>query len=183
MERKKWLLAIAVIGGLCILGTPVFSSGGQEPEKVEIRCYWWGDGEAPGMAGWMKESTELYHQQNPNVTVEAPEIPIEDLFTTWKAELIRIRGELLWQQGASGAEIEACFERAVKIAREQQARLQQLRAAIILCRLWQAQGKEAVAAQMLAEIYDEFSEGFDTADLSEAGQLLEGLSAPETVKV
>jgi raffinose/stachyose/melibiose transport system substrate-binding protein len=108
MNGKKWLLVIALFGWLCIAITPVFSGGGQEAEKIEIRCYWWGDGEAPGMAAWMKESTELYHQQNPNITVEAPEIPIEDLFTTWKAELaagtppdIQLFGR---QQGMDGSE-------------------------------------------------------------------------------
>ena len=73
------------------------------------------------------------------------------------------------------AEAEACFQQALDIARRQQAKSLELRAAMSLARLWQGQGKHAEARQLLAPIYDWFTEGFDTADLREAKGLLEAL--------
>jgi len=74
------------------------------------------------------------------------------------------------------AEAEACFQQALAVARQQQARSWELRAAMSLSRLWQRQGKRAEAHQLLAEIYDWFTEGFDTADLREASALLQALT-------
>jgi predicted ATPase len=73
-------------------------------------------------------------------------------------------------------EAEACFQQALAVARQQQARSWELRAAISLSRLWQQQGKRAEAHQLLAEIYDWFTEGFDTADLQEAKAVLAELA-------
>ena len=73
------------------------------------------------------------------------------------------------------AEAEACFHKAIEIARRQQAKSLELRAVMSLSRLWQQQGKKKKARQMLAEIYDWFTEGFDTKDLQEAKALLEEL--------
>ena len=73
------------------------------------------------------------------------------------------------------AEVEACFRQALDIARHQQAKSLELRAAMSLARLWQAQGKRAEAFQMLTEIYSWFTEGFDTPDLQEAKALLAAL--------
>ena len=74
------------------------------------------------------------------------------------------------------AEAEQCFQQALAIACNQQAKSLELRAAMSLSRLWQAQGKCAAARQMLAEIYGWFTEGFDTTDLQEAKALLDELS-------
>jgi class 3 adenylate cyclase/predicted ATPase len=71
------------------------------------------------------------------------------------------------------AEAEACFLKAIEIARRQQAKSWELRATISLSRLWLRQGKQAEARRMMAEIYGWFTEGFDTADLREARTLLE----------
>lgn len=71
---------------------------------------------------------------------------------------------------------EACFLRAVDIARRQSAKSLELQAVMSLSRLWREQGKEEEAHQMLAEVYDWFTEGFDTGDLREAKALLEELS-------
>ena len=71
---------------------------------------------------------------------------------------------------------EACFQQALTIARRQQAKAWELRAAISLSHLWQQQGKRAEAYALLAPIYDWFTEGFDTADLQEARTLLEELA-------
>jgi TOMM system kinase/cyclase fusion protein len=95
----------------------------------------------------------------------------------WNAELHRLRGEfLLARPAAQHAEAETCFRQALAIARRQQAKSWELRAALSLSRLWQQQGKRAEAQQLLAEIYGWFSEGFDTADLQEAKALLDELS-------
>ena len=95
----------------------------------------------------------------------------------WSAELHRLRGDLLLQQpGADMDHAEASFRRALEIARGQQARSLELRAAMSLSRLWQRQGKRAEARQMLGEVYGWFTEGFDTRDLRDANTLLGKLS-------
>ncbi|MCP4289578.1 MAG: AAA family ATPase [Gammaproteobacteria bacterium] len=93
---------------------------------------------------------------------------------SWEAELYRLKGELLLLQGVDDRKIERQYLKAIDIARQQSAKSLELRAAISLCRLWQHQGKNEEARQMLAAIYDWFSEGFDTADLIEAKSLLGG---------
>jgi predicted ATPase len=103
-----------------------------------------------------------------------------------EAGLYRRRGELLLSQegledrttGARrevAAAAEACFHQALTIARRQQAKTLELRAAMSLARLWQRQGKQAEARELLAPVYGWFTEGFDTADLQEAKALLEAL--------
>jgi hypothetical protein len=73
-------------------------------------------------------------------------------------------------------EAEACFQRALDIARRQQAKSLELRAALSLSRLWRQQGQRVAARQLLGELYGWFSEGFETADLQEARALLEELA-------
>jgi TOMM system kinase/cyclase fusion protein len=91
----------------------------------------------------------------------------------WEAELHRLKGELLLARAAGhDAEAETCFRQALDIARGQQARSWELRAAMSLARRWQHQGKCAAAYELLAPIYGWFTEGFDTADLQEAKALL-----------
>jgi predicted ATPase len=72
--------------------------------------------------------------------------------------------------------VEACFHQALEVARRQQAKSLELRAAMGLSRLWQQQGKRKQAHELLAPVYGWFTEGFDTADLREATALLEQLS-------
>ena len=76
---------------------------------------------------------------------------------------------------AHQAEAETCFHHALDIARSQQAKSWELRAATSLARLWQSQGKRDAARQVLAEVYDWFTEGFDTADVKDAKALLDAL--------
>ena len=71
---------------------------------------------------------------------------------------------------------EECFIRALDIARRQQAKSLELRAAMSLARLWQHQGQRHAAYELLAPVYGWFTEGFDTADLQEAKALLEALT-------
>jgi predicted ATPase/class 3 adenylate cyclase len=95
----------------------------------------------------------------------------------WEAEVCRLRGVLLLRQpGTPQAEAEAYFQRALDVARRQQAKSLELRAAMSLARLWQQQGKQIEAYELLAPIYGWFTEGFDTADLQEAKALLEELA-------
>ena len=95
----------------------------------------------------------------------------------WEAEVHRLRGVLLLRQpGTPPAEAEAWLQRALDVARYQEAKSLELRAAMSLSRLWQHQGKRAEAYELLAPIYSWFTEGFDTADLQEAKALLEALA-------
>jgi predicted ATPase len=110
-----------------------------------------------------------------------------------EAELYRLKGELTLQQfqvqGSKfqvenpqsvicnpQSEAEACFLKAIEIARKQQAKSLELRAVMSLSRLWQNQGKKDEAHKMLAETYGWFTEGLDTKDLQEAKALIEELS-------
>ena len=87
----------------------------------------------------------------------------------WEAEIYRLRGVLLLRQtGTSQAEAETWLQQALDVARRQQAKSLELRAAMSLARLWQRQGKRGEARELLAPIYNWFTEGFDTADLQEA---------------
>src|SRR5262249_20764715 len=94
----------------------------------------------------------------------------------YEPELYRLKGELLLQQALDNqAEAENCFQHALAIARNQQAKSFELRTATSLARLWQQQGKRQEAHDLLAPVYHWFTEGFDTADLQEAKTLLEEL--------
>jgi len=112
----------------------------------------------------------------------------------YEAELYRLKGELTLQQSGvrspasavpstqhltpstqAEAEAEACFHKALEITRLQSAKSLELRAVMSLSQLWQQQGKQEEARQMLAEIYGWFTEGFDTKDLQEAKALLDEL--------
>jgi len=105
----------------------------------------------------------------------------------YAAEIARLEGELRMQLGCQAPDVgsgtspvaasEACFQHALQVARRQQARWWELRAAMSLARLWQQQGKRAEAHELLAPIYGWFTEGFDTADLLEAKAQLEDLEA------
>ena len=110
----------------------------------------------------------------------------------WEAELHRLRGELLLQSNVQGptsdvermapglspavTEAESCFQQALAVARGQQAKSLELRAAVRLSRLWERQGKRAAAHDLLVPIYGWFTEGFDTNDLKEAQALLRELA-------
>jgi predicted ATPase len=122
----------------------------------------------------------------------------------YEAELYRLQGELMLQRqapelasdaqpqrpgrGQPGvqpvpgvqAKAEGCLHQALAVARRQQARSLELRAAVSLSRLWQSQGKRIAAHELLAPIYGWFTEGFDTADLQEAKALLEALGEGKT---
>jgi predicted ATPase len=96
----------------------------------------------------------------------------------WEAETIRTSGEItLKSPEPDVAKAEAYFQRALAVARQQQAKSWELRAAMSLARLWRDQGKRDAARDLLAPVYNWFTEGFDTLDLKEAKALLEELAA------
>jgi predicted ATPase len=111
----------------------------------------------------------------------------------WEAEVYRLKGQLTLQKWLvlsgqfSGTdpcsllpdpqgEAEACFLKAIEVARRQSAKSLELRATVCLARLWRQQGKTTEAHQLLFEVYHWFTEGFDTKDLQEAKALLDELS-------
>lgn len=90
----------------------------------------------------------------------------------WDAELHRLRGELLLMHGADASDVEAALLRAASIARSQQARSLELRATMSLARLWSEQHRSDEAKHRIEEIYNWFTEGFETPDLQAARLLL-----------
>jgi predicted ATPase len=95
----------------------------------------------------------------------------------YEAELYRLAGVVhLTSTATAQAEAEGNITHALTIARRQEAKALELRAATSLARLWQQQGKRAEAYELLAPVYGWFTEGFDTADLQEARALLETLA-------
>jgi predicted ATPase len=94
----------------------------------------------------------------------------------WEPELHRLKGVLLLSQSAKNEiEAEARFSKAIEVARGQSAKSFELRAATDFARLWQGQGKIDEARGLLAPVYEWFTEGFDTPDLTEAKELLNAL--------
>jgi predicted ATPase len=94
----------------------------------------------------------------------------------WAAEVSRLQGALLLRLPRPDLpQATACFHQALDVARRQQAKALELRAALSLSRLWQQQGKRTEARELLTPIYGWFTEGFDTADLQQAKALLEEL--------
>jgi predicted ATPase len=95
----------------------------------------------------------------------------------WEAEINRIEGELALKSPPDAARAEVYFERALAVARQQQAKSWELRASMSLARLWRDQGKPQQARELLAPVYGWFTEGFDTRDLKEAKALLQELAS------
>ena len=96
----------------------------------------------------------------------------------FEAEAGRVAGEItLSLPMPDAAKAQAYFERALAVARKQQAKSWELRASMSLARLWRDQGKPQQAGELLAPVYEWFTEGFETRDLKEAKALLEELGA------
>jgi len=122
--------------------------------------------EAYGRAGQVEEGLRALDE-----ALEAMQTTEESFY---EAEVYRLKGELLLQQSAEHqGEAEESLQQALAVARRQQAKSLELRAAMSLGRLWQHQGKIEHAHQLLTGVYTWFTEGFDTADLQEAKALLE----------
>ena len=96
----------------------------------------------------------------------------------FEAEVYRVGGEIaLKEPQPDTMKAQSCFERALSVARQQQAKSWELRAAMSLARLWRDQGKVQEARELLAPVYGWFTEGFDTCDLRDAKALLDEFAA------
>jgi predicted ATPase len=140
-------------------------------QSIGVQCY------LPGILGTLAEAQTLAGHPEEGLTILAEALAtVEETGERhWEAELYRLKGEMLLMQGDE-AEAEVNLHKAIRIARQQQAKSWELRAVVSLSRLWQQQGKHNEAQQVLAETYSWFSEGFNTPDLIEAKTLLEELT-------
>jgi predicted ATPase len=117
-------------------------------------------------------------QPEAGLTVLTEALPLADKTgARWhEPELYRLKGDLLLHQSSDNAtEAESCFHHALEIARNQRAKSFELRAVTSLAQLWQQQGRRQEAYDLLAPVYNWFTEGFDTADLQDAKALLDAL--------
>ena len=111
-----------------------------------------------------------------DLLVEATEMVEQTGFRFYEAELYRLQGELLLNPTApESRQAEDCLQRALDLARSQQAKSIELRATMSLSRLWHQQDKKKEAYRLVSECYSWFTEGFDTPDLQEAKMLLNEL--------
>jgi predicted ATPase len=196
-ERTKAFLALAteqgfgqlLAHGTILWGWTLAEQGQPEEGIAQIR---------QGLAAWRAMGTQLRlprflamlaeaygkagrAEEGLSVLAEALAVMNEIGEREYEAELYRLKGTLTLQPEVQSSrskvkrEAEECFQKAIEIARKQQAKSRELRTVISLSRLWQRQGKNDEARQVLAEIYGWFTEGFDTKDLQEAKALLEEL--------
>lgn len=182
LSREMWFLSFGGIAS-CYRGAGLARLGQAEEGiaqireavkdmlSIDARCYLTGVlgalGEAQAKTGRLEEGLATL--------AKAFAFVEETDERYWEAELHRLKGELLLAQGIE-AEAETSFQRAIEVARRQQAKSWELRATTSLCHLWQRQGKGEQARQLLEGIYGWFTEGFGTPDLVEARALLEELS-------
>ncbi|MBI3796650.1 MAG: AAA family ATPase [Deltaproteobacteria bacterium] len=138
--------------------------------------------ERPHWCALLAEACGKVGQAEEGLTVLAEALAVVDEKGDryYEAELYRLKGTLTLQSQVQGSkskveEAEECFWKAIEIARRQSAKSLELRAVMSVSRLWQRQGKQDEARQLLAEIYGWFTEGFDTKDLHEAKALLDEL--------
>ena len=139
----------------------------------------------PQMLALLAEGYETIGQPAEGLRAVAEALALSDQTGErwYEAELYRLKGELTLQESKVEShrsqveeEAEVFFQQAMEIARRQQAKSWELRAATSLARLWQKQGKTIEARDLLVPVYDWFTEGFDTADLKDAKALLDELA-------
>jgi tetratricopeptide (TPR) repeat protein len=128
-----------------------------------------------GLASLAEALTRLGDHQGASAAVTEGLAAVTSGERVWESELHRLNGFVLLAQNRR-SESQAAFERALDIARRQQAKSFELRAATSLARLWGEQGRRAEAKELLAPIYGWFAEGFDTSDLREAKAVLAALA-------
>ncbi len=135
-----------------------------------------------GMASYMTICAEVLHiggstEEALATLYEALPMMKRNGERLWEANAHTLKGELLLAQSdARQADAEACYLDAIDIARDQNAKMWELRAATSLARLYHSQGKTTDARDLLAPLYGWFTEGFDTTDLKDAKGLLDELS-------
>jgi predicted ATPase len=133
----------------------------------------------PYLVALMAEGCERagYWEKGLSLLGEALDLMERTEQRVWEPEFNRLRGQLLLSRSMENdVRAEACFRRAIDIARRQSAKSWELRAATSLARVWAEQGERQKANDLLAPVYNWFTEGFDTADLKDAKALLDELS-------
>jgi TOMM system kinase/cyclase fusion protein len=172
-------------GAMILRGWALADQGQIEPALVEMHrglAAWRSTGAELVQPYWLGLLAETYRKggqptEGLATLVEALALAEKTAERYNEAELYRLKGEILLARSADDqVEAESCFHQALAIARRQQAKCWELRAAMSLCRLWQQRGKRNEAHELLAPIYGWFTEGFDTTDLQEAKVLLQELA-------
>jgi predicted ATPase len=175
--------------GTWLQGWALMAQGQHEEGLRQMRqgsMAWRGSGAETGVPhqlALLAEGYRVLHQVEAglNALKEGFEIMERTGEHVFQAELHRLNGQLLLVQSANNVtEAETCYRQALDISRQQRAKSWELRAATSLATLWQQQGKRQEAYDLLAPIYDWFTEGFDTADLIEAKSLLNDLEGPRS---
>lgn len=201
----RWLA-----GGMMVRGWALAEQGALEEGIEQLKqglAAWRAMGGELALPHFLSTLAEAYGKggrahEGLRVLEEAQAISHKNAERRFEAELLRIRGELLWQQIAGAglkpapteasmvpeadaaptsrwprlSEVERCFRQAIDVAHHQQARSWQLRTVMSLARLWQTQGRHAEAYQILVESYNWYTEGFETPDLREAKELIDALA-------
>ncbi len=197
-EQAEALIALALeqgfmlreASGVALRGWALAEQGRGEEGVAQIR-QGYASTQAMGAAlflpyflALLAEAYAKVGQAEEGLTALAEGLTFVDEKPNHEAELYRLKGELTLQAQVEShksqvkeQEAEECFLKAITIAKKQQAKSLELRAAMSLARLWQQQGKQKEAHQLLAEIYGWFTEGFDTKDLQEGKALLEELAS------
>ncbi len=127
---------------------------------------------------WLAKAYQHAEMQEEGLRVLAEALAVVDKTEErfWEAEIHRLKGEVLRCQAIPDeTQAETCFQQALEVARRQEAKALELRAATSLAKLWQRQGKREEARELLTPVYNWFTEGFDTADLKDAKTLLDEL--------
>jgi predicted ATPase len=164
-----WGQALSMLGQVQA-GIAQMRAGVEERRSISARCY------SSGILGALAEAQAMEGRPDEGLVTldEALALVAETDERYCEAELHRLRGELLLARGDE-AGAEAGFRQAIAVARRQQAKSWELRAATSLAGLLQAQERTGEARKALAEIYNWFTEGFDTSDLLAARALLDEL--------
>jgi predicted ATPase len=171
--------------GSMLLGWALVEQGAGEAEIARIKegiAAWQATGAKLLSAVWLGLLAKVYgksgqQEEGLTVLIEALRAVEETGEHFYEAELYRLRGEFLLHLSSDNQqEAETCFQHAIRIAQNQQAKSWELRATTSLARLWQQQGKRQEAHDLLAPVYNWFTEGFDTADLKDAKMLLDELA-------
>jgi predicted ATPase/DNA-binding SARP family transcriptional activator len=168
----------------CVCGWLMAKHGDKEGIPVQEQCVAWisGIGDRMNSLPLLRLLADTYYTfglstQGLDTIEKALEISKQTEMIFEEPELWRLKGELLLTGDESNvAEAERCFMKAIRSASDQGTKIWELRAAVSLGRLWKEQDRVADAYQLLFEVYNRFTEGFDTTDLLEARSLLRELN-------
>ena len=174
------------VGAILVQGC-LFATTGKPSDAVRAITSGLSSWHATGTTVWIptflsflaRAYAELGQFGNASRCIREAIVTVQTTNESWyEVDIHRIAGEMaLKSPEVSTGDAEAHFERALAVARQQQAKSWELRASISMARLWRSQGKTQQAREQLALVYYRFTEGFDTRDMKEAKVLLEELNA------